>query len=78
MTIGLPWISSNLLKEDGSSYFEITFDVDNCHKKIFFRTSNESVLETGGSIWHASYRMINYLLDNPDFVKGKRVLEIGL
>lgn len=40
-------------------------------------TTRDENLETGGSIWHASFLLTNYLIKHTDLVKGKTILELG-
>lgn len=43
------------------------------------KEENGQVLNsTGLTLWSASRHMCSYLVDNPDLIQGKRVLEVGI
>jgi hypothetical protein len=44
---------------------------------VHLDTSDDIELQTGGSIWHAGYELASYLIEHPELVRGKRVVEIG-
>jgi predicted nicotinamide N-methyase len=44
---------------------------------VTIATTHDETLETGGSLWHSSYLFANYLINNPDIVRDKNILEIG-
>lgn len=39
--------------------------------------TSENVLETGDSLWHGSLELVKYLLQNPELVRDRNVLELG-
>ena len=69
MRKGLPIASGN---DQSISRISIAADVD-----ILLRMSNDTSLETGGSVWHAGVASARYIMANPHLVRGKVVLEIG-
>lgn len=43
---------------------------------VHLRTS-ENVLETGDSLWHGALELVKYLLQHPEVVRHRRVIELG-
>jgi len=65
MQKGLPLVAhSNFLVITTSSF------------TIQLRTS-ENVLETGDSLWHGAIELVKYLLQHPELVRHRHVLELG-
>lgn len=78
--IGIPLFSSKSTSpsehaSQGRVQHRISFE--NTNIIVLIETSDDLGLETGGSIWHAGYNLAQYLIQHPELVRGKRVLEIG-
>ena len=68
MSVGHP-----LLSFSKTSKVEIAVN----SSKFIINTSDDCKLETGGSLWHASYALAHYFTKNPEVVRGKIILELG-
>lgn len=64
--------------DSNESAFSQNFDgVETEEIEIVLATSSDMQLDTGGSLWHASLVLCQYLCDNPQIVASKSVLEVG-
>jgi predicted nicotinamide N-methyase len=72
--VGLPLVSNGQ-----SSAVDDSTLITLCVKQHAFslRVSSQTDLETGGSVWFAGYALARYILDHPETVRGKAVLELG-
>ena len=68
MSVGHPLLSFSKLSL-------LQFTVNNYNFSI--NTCSDTHLETGGSLWHASYALAHYFTKHPEIVKGKIILELG-
>ena len=75
---GSPDISDLFADPDPYETFEFHFDPDIGITLTGFKEENGQTLNsTGLTIWRASHLLCDYLVANPEFVKGKKVLELG-
>eukprot|EP01038_Epipyxis_sp_PR26KG_P007637 gene7637-10396_t len=61
---------------NNGSPMQIIYNTD-ANLLVKLRTCDSLELETGGSIWHSSIRLAQYMIKNPSMFYNKRVLEIG-
>lgn len=73
-TVGQPMLSVSVLDSAEDTIYHLKL---NSELTIQICPSNNSNLCTGGSVWHASVALSRYLLQNPEIVKGKNVIELG-
>lgn len=58
-------------------YQNIDFDFDEIDKTIRVRGRTKISQSTGLALWTCSQILSGFLVENPDYVKGKQVLELG-